>query len=542
MQKYARKVWVLFGRVAALILGVWGPVPGGAPCRGNLTLVWSDEFGYTGAPDPAKWGYDVGGGGWGNDELQYYTSRLENARVEGGRLIIEARKENYGGRAYTSARLVTRHKGDWRYGRFEIRAKLPRGRGTWPAIWMLPTDWVYGGWPNSGEIDIMEHVGHDMQRIHGTIHTKDFNHMLGTQIGSSIVAGGVDTAFHDYAMEWRPHRIDVFMDGVRYFSVTDNGTGFGAWPFDQRFHLLLNIAIGGTWGGLEGVDDSIFPQRLEVEHVRVYAIEDFAWAEPVPVPARLEAEDFSDQYGVLLEPTADAGGGVNAGWLTHNDWLEYRLRTPTAGRYAIDLRYASPSGIARVRLTAGQASALSGHLPRTGGWQSWATATAGEIDLPYGEVTLRLTIDSPVREDLNLNWLEVRLVKADPWSDPDGDGFNNLFETAFGLDPFTPDPPTRWPALQLVADGGQPYVQLSYRRLRGGTGTAGVDYTAGGIRYTVQVSATLAPGSWASGPAVVAMAGTPVDNGDGTETVTIRALEPLTAGSRFMRLAVAEAE
>ncbi|MCX8074050.1 MAG: glycoside hydrolase family 16 protein, partial [Clostridia bacterium] len=113
-------------------------------------LVWSDEFDYTGKPDSNKWGYDIGGGGWGNQELQYYTDRLENARVENGKLIIEARRENYGGREYTSARLVSRNKGDWLYGRFEIRAKLPGGRGTWPAIWMLPTDWVYGGWPNSG--------------------------------------------------------------------------------------------------------------------------------------------------------------------------------------------------------------------------------------------------------------------------------------------------------------------------------------------------------------------------------------------------------
>ena len=140
-----------------------------------VTLVWQDEFDIAdGLPDATKWGYDVGGDGWGNGESQYYTeARKENARVEGGKLVIEAIKESHQGAAYTSARLVTRGKGDWLYGRVVVRAKLPpRGNGTWPAIWMLPTDWKYGGWPKSGELDIMEHVGHDMGKVHATVHTE----------------------------------------------------------------------------------------------------------------------------------------------------------------------------------------------------------------------------------------------------------------------------------------------------------------------------------------------------------------------------------
>jgi len=240
------------------------------------TLVWSDEFDQPGLPNPDLWSYDIGGEGWGNNELQYYTEdRLENARVENGVLVIEARKENFKrGNDYTSARLVSKNKGDWLYGRFDIRAKLPSGRGTWPAIWMLPTDWEYGAWPSSGEIDIMEHIGSDMNVVHSTIHTQRFNHKRGTQIGNTIELKNVDSEFHTYVTEWRPDRIDSYVDGKLYYTVTNNKEGPDAWPFDKRFHLIMNIAVGGNWGGSKGVDTSIWPQRLEVEFVRVYSFDD----------------------------------------------------------------------------------------------------------------------------------------------------------------------------------------------------------------------------------------------------------------------------
>ncbi len=244
------------------------PPPG--PGNGER-LVWSDEFSADGLPDPAKWGYDVGGSGWGNGELQYYTDRRrENARVENGTLVIEARREGYQGRNYTSARLVSRGKGDWLYGRFEARAKLPSARGTWPAIWMLPTDWAYGGWPASGEIDIMEHVGFDYGKVHGTVHTKAYNHTIGTQRGTSTTVPDASSAFHVYSLEWTAERIDILVDGTRYFSFNNEHTGSAVWPFDKRFHWLLNIAVGGSWGGVQGVDDGAFPQRMVVDYVRVY--------------------------------------------------------------------------------------------------------------------------------------------------------------------------------------------------------------------------------------------------------------------------------
>ncbi len=233
-------------------------------------LVWSDEFDNPGLPDASKWGYDVGGHGWGNNELQYYKSNdSDNARVENGRLIIQAHKENFSGSAYTSARLVTRNRGDWLYGRIEVMAKLPAGRGTWPAIWMLPTDWVYGGWPRSGEVDIMEHVGFDPGVVHGTVHTEAFNHSIGTQQGRQISVPTFSNEFHEYAAEWYPHKIDFFVDDTHYFTFRNLG-GWEKWPFDKRFHLLLNIAVGGTWGGAQGVDDSIFPVQMEIDYVRIY--------------------------------------------------------------------------------------------------------------------------------------------------------------------------------------------------------------------------------------------------------------------------------
>jgi beta-glucanase (GH16 family) len=235
----------------------------------GTTPIWADEFDYTGAPDPAKWGYDVGGGGWGNQELQYYTES-GNASVANGVLTIDARRENFGGRNFTSARLVTKDKGDWLYGRFEIRAKVPPGVGTWPAIWMLPTDNAYGTWPRSGEIDIMEHVGFDEDNIHVTVHTEAFNHMINTQRGASRIVPGATTEFQTYRVDWTPYAVRGFINGEQMFEFTNDGSGFRAWPFDRRFHLILNIAVGGSWGGQRGVDNNAFPARMEIDYVRVF--------------------------------------------------------------------------------------------------------------------------------------------------------------------------------------------------------------------------------------------------------------------------------
>lgn len=233
---------------------------------------WADEFDYEGLPDSTKWGYDIGGSGWGNNELQYYTKELENARVGGGVLKITAIKEDKDGKEYTSARLVSRKKGDFLYGRFEVKAKLPTGKGTWPAAWMLPTDWVYGGWPRSGEIDIIEHVGYDQDKVHMSVHTHAYNHTIGTQKTSSKTVSGVSEDFHIYRIDWTPYAIRGYVDNVQLFEFINNGKGVDSWPFDQKFHFLLNLAVGGNWGGAQGVDPGVFPQTMEVDYVRVYAM------------------------------------------------------------------------------------------------------------------------------------------------------------------------------------------------------------------------------------------------------------------------------
>lgn len=236
-------------------------------------LVWSDEFDTPGLPDTTKWGYDVGGNGFGNNELQFYTRRrAENARIEAGKLIIEARKENYQGSAYTSARLLTRDKITWTYGRIEAYAKLPKGRGTWPAVWMLGKNISTAGWPRCGEIDIMEHVGFDEGVVHASIHSETYNHVKGTQKTSKTIVPDAVSAFHLYAVEWTADQMEFYVDDKLYYTVQRStlGSTDAQWPFTQPFFLILNVAVGGNWGGQKGVDETIWPQRMEVDYVRVY--------------------------------------------------------------------------------------------------------------------------------------------------------------------------------------------------------------------------------------------------------------------------------
>lgn len=240
------------------------------PSEATYQLVWSDEFNLNGLPDNARWTFDIGGNGWGNDEAQYYTSDIKNAEVKDGYLFINAIKEDFEGKKYTSARLVSKSKGDWTYGRFEIRAKLPKGTGMWPAIWMLPTDWEYGGWPDSGEIDIMENLGYIPYLIAGTIQTKTYNFRQSSHKQAITPVADCYTAFHNYILEWEAGEIRLIVDSLRYLTFKNEGTGFQVWPFDKRFHMILNIAVGGTFGGVNGIDDSIFPQSMVIDYVRIY--------------------------------------------------------------------------------------------------------------------------------------------------------------------------------------------------------------------------------------------------------------------------------
>lgn len=256
----------------AVVLGVRADTP--LPSRDGWALVWHDEFDQPGAPDPARWSYDVGGDGWGNKELQFYTAdRRENARVEHGVLVLEARRESWQSCAYTSARLVTKNKTDWLYGRFEIRARLPLGRGSWPAIWMLPTVWDLGDklWPDNGEIDIMEHVGHEPGVVHASAHSQKHFWKVGTQLTGVTQVAEVGARFHTYALEWEADELRVYVDDQLYFTGRkEPGADWTSWPFFRKFYLVLNVAVGGAWGSVKGIDDSAFPQRMEVDYVRVY--------------------------------------------------------------------------------------------------------------------------------------------------------------------------------------------------------------------------------------------------------------------------------
>jgi beta-glucanase (GH16 family) len=228
------------------------------------TLVWNDEF--TGSSiDPAVWNFEVNGDGGGNNELQYYTREDRNAFIENGTLVIQALKEEYNGKHYTSARLNTDHKKDWLYGRVDVRAKLPKGQGLWPAIWMLPTDWVYGGWPASGEIDIMEELGHEPAKIYGTVHWGENGQHLSSG-DYYVLPGGkrFSDDFHLFTLEWSADSLKWFVDGVRYH-VERNGH-----PFDKRFHLILNVAVGGNWPGSPDATTA-FPQYMQVDYVRLYS-------------------------------------------------------------------------------------------------------------------------------------------------------------------------------------------------------------------------------------------------------------------------------
>jgi beta-glucanase (GH16 family) len=238
----------------------------------GYTLVWSDEFSGAGAPDPAKWSYDTGRNkaGWYNHELQYYSrDRPENAELRDGHLVITARKEtlssaaDWGRQRYTSARLLTRGKAEWTYGFFEIRARLACGKGTWPAIWMLGSQ---GDWPAGGELDILEHIGHQPGRVFSTVHTEAGSGAKGA--GAATRLPDACSAFHNYQMHWTGQLIRFGIDGVTHLEYPNPGSGDAGWPFDAPQFLILNIAIGGDLGGK--VDDGIFPVRMEVDHVRVY--------------------------------------------------------------------------------------------------------------------------------------------------------------------------------------------------------------------------------------------------------------------------------
>lgn len=246
-------------------------------------LIWSDEFDYIGHPDPNKWTYEEGYIRNGEQQI-YRANNTKNARVEDGYLIIEAHlsaeNKNTGlfdslfapqeKDKFTSASLTTEHLAGWRYGRIDVRAKLPQGRGIWPAIWMLGSDRKKVGWPACGEIDIMEYVGYEKDIVHAAVHSSSRNHYKKNSVSSTYIINSLAQGFHIYSVARSSEKIDFFIDNELYFSYQKEGEGNAIWPFDKPMYLLLNIAVGGGWGGKKGIDKTIFPQKFIIDYVRVY--------------------------------------------------------------------------------------------------------------------------------------------------------------------------------------------------------------------------------------------------------------------------------
>lgn len=404
-------------------------------------VIWQDDFD---GPDinPENWEHMIGDGtdyglpsGWGNNELQYYTSRITNAHVLDGVLHIVARRENYRGFNYTSARLRTKGLREFRYGRIEARMRLPTGQGIWPAFWMLPTGSPYGGWAASGEIDVMESINIPSS-VHGTIHFGGAWPRNTSNGGEFAPGSDLSDAFHVYAIDWEPDRMTWSFDGTPYYSVSsdrwwsENGADNPRAPFDTPFHLLLNVAVGGNWPGAPD-DTTDFPQALRVDWVRV--------SQPVQVPyggvahalpGRIEAEAFDEGWpglayedstpgneGGAFRPESDVDievcseGGYNVGWITPGEWMEYTVQVDQGGTFLPAARVASPAG-GRFSLSInGEDKTGPLNVPATGGWQAWTTVAAEPVWLPAGEHVVRMVNLGNEAEQFNINWLEFSRVR-----------------------------------------------------------------------------------------------------------------------------------
>jgi beta-glucanase (GH16 family) len=355
-------------------------------------LVWQDEFHGSISPD---WVFETGNGsgGWGNNELQYY--RRENATVENDALVITAKREDFGGYRYTSARMKTQGHKSFRYGRIEARIALPGKLGTWPAFWALGSNIGTVGWPASGEIDIMEQINTGAD-VYGTVHwqANDGTHAsYGGHMATSI------QNFHVYAVEWDPKFIRWFVDGTQYHVIDiTNGAG-GTDEFQRDFFLLLNMAVGGNWPGFN-VDNGALPAKMVVDYVRVYQ----AGSDLPGTNIHIEAENWAAMAGVATEACTE--GGQNVGWIDANDWIVWNVNVPTSGTYTVSYRVASLPGGGVIQLEKAGGSPVYGtvSVPATGGWQNWTTVSH-QVNLSAGQQQIAV---KALAGGFNLNWLEIK--------------------------------------------------------------------------------------------------------------------------------------
>ena len=433
-------------RTRVLVTTLWALCCSLACAQSGWTLVWQDEFDGS-AVDPERWEFMIGDGtayglpsGWGNNELQYYTSRPENARVQNGRLTITAREENYAGKRYTSARLRSRGLADFRYGRFEARIRVPRGQGLWPAFWMLPTDSPYGGWAAGGEIDIVETINVPLS-AHGTIHHGGEWPDNRSNGGSFTDGTDLSALYHVYAMEWEPDQIRWYVDGQHYHTVNSNqwfsesAPDNDRAPFDHFFHMLLNVAVGGNWPGPPD-QTTQFPQTMDIDWVRVSTREQAPFGGVArAVPGLVQAEDFDEGGAGQAYADSDPGnnggayrndtdvdleacneGGFNIGWIREGEWTEYTVEAAQSISVRLRARVASPSG-GRFRVEIDGVD-RTGEItvPVTNGWQTWRTIESDPFPVFRGRHVVRFQNLGTSNEQFNLNWLEF--VPAKPAARP----------------------------------------------------------------------------------------------------------------------------
>lgn len=377
----------------------------------NYQLVWSDEFNGS-SIDLSKWAFQNGNGcpnmcGWGNGELQSYTSDAKNVSVSNGVLSIKAIKENVGGSSFTSTKLLTNGLHSWKYGRFEASMKMPLGRGLWPAFWMLPTT---NQWPTTGEIDIMEYRGDLPKQTNGTLHYGqawpnnlwDGSHHIHSQ--------NLSDDFHLYAVEWDEHQIQWFFDDVLMKTETKTPNSLNpasnstnAWPWNTDFYIILNLAVGGGYTGSPTVDQvELTKATFEVDYVRVYSE---VAAAPITIAGKIEAEDYADMFGVGKENTNDIGAGENLGWIDANDWMEYDINVTRTTNFDFNFRSASETAGGSIAIEVdGNEVVSSVQLPVTGTWQTWKSTVSKNIPLSKGTHKLKIKV---LTGGFNLNYIEV---------------------------------------------------------------------------------------------------------------------------------------
>ena len=364
-----------------------------AAAQSDWRLVWSDEFNGSIGPD---WVFETGGGGWGNDELQYY--RRENARIDNGQLVITARRQDFGGRRYTSARMKTQGRKAFKYGRIEARLNVPYGNGQWPAFWMLGESISSIGWPACGEIDIMEHVNTE-DKLFGTIHWSDQNNNYATYGGDRFTSL---RGWHNYSIEWDDQSIKWFMDGQQYHEVNIAGGVNGTEEFHQPHFLLLNFAIGGRFPGFN-IDEGRLPAEYRVDYVRVYERNNGGGGGGGGASARIEAEDYDFMSGIQTEPCSE--GGQNVGYIDGGDWMAYQnVNFSRSGNYEFEYRVAGFGGRLSADLNGGDIQLGQVNVPNTGGWQTWQsvrqTAYVNAGTYNFGVFA--------VQSGWNLNWINIR--------------------------------------------------------------------------------------------------------------------------------------